>query len=104
MINLCWQLADLSSRLGGLVTRRDHRLMMTAIAGAADMPSGLALDGEIARCVHAYQEVSAARHAVSQINAVAMQRRKRSVSPWCGICLTDPAASFDADAELKKEG
>ena len=82
MINLGWQLADLSSRLGGLVaaeiTTPDDDVLIAVMQKHAD-DLGLALDGEIARYIlqRIERSFTAARHAVSQINAVAMRRKKK---------------------------
>lgn len=82
MAGLEWGLADLASRLAGLaaagITTPDDEVLVAVMQKHAD-DLGLALDGEIARYISNRIERSftAARHAVRQINEVALRRKKK---------------------------
>jgi len=77
-----WALADVSSRLAGLVaaeiTTPDDEVLMALVQKHAD-DLGLALDGEVARYIVGRMErsFSSARIIIAAVNAVAMARKKK---------------------------
>lgn len=80
---MAWVLADVSSRLAGLVaaeiTPPDDTLLMALVQKHAD-DLGLALDGEVARYIVERMErsFSAAKAIIAAINALALARKKKA--------------------------